>query len=119
MHQERNVSGVTTITGAPTTQRGILTQTNNIGTSTRDVFTFIPEASAKLRYRLNCNWSFNVGYTALFLPDVTLAGGMIDPTLNPQNIADPVNFPATIPARRFPHDIYYLHGIDLGLTYEF
>lgn len=119
MHQERQVSGLTTLTGAPNTPRGILAQTSNIGTSSRDVFTFIPEGSAKIRYCLNRNWQFNLGYSVLFLPDVALAGGMIDPTLNPQNIADPVNFPNTIPAQRFPHDIFYLHGIDLGLTYEF
>jgi hypothetical protein len=57
---------------------------------------------------------FNVGYTFLFISDVALAGSMIDPILD-------LNQPQTIPTPQplFEHGNYYLHGLDLGLSYEF
>jgi len=86
----------------------------NLGTQTRDVFTFLPEAGVKLRYHVTPKTSFNVGYSFLFFPDVAKSSGLIDTNIDVTPIGPP-----TAPRPRFGHDSFYLHGIDLGFTYTF
>jgi hypothetical protein len=86
----------------------------NIGTQTRDVFTFLPEAGAKLRYQVTEKMMFNVGYSFLFFPDVAMSSGLLDPNIDITPIAAP-----TAPQQRFANDSFYLHGIDLGLSFSF
>jgi hypothetical protein len=97
-----------------TRDTGLLALDSNIGSDERDVFTFLPEAGAKLRYGLTSRLKFNVGYTFLFFPDVVMAGTLIDPILD-------LNRPQSVPTPqpRFEHDCFYLHGLDLGLSYCF
>jgi hypothetical protein len=118
MNQETQVAGQTVITpppnnGAPTNaSNGILTYGSNDGTLQRDVFTFIPEAGAKLRFCLTRNLKANVGYTFIFFPDVAMANSLIDPVVDTRQ-----NEP--FPRSSIGHDTYYLHGLDLGLSYKF
>jgi hypothetical protein len=118
MSQETQVAGRTVITpplnGGPqlTDNNGILTYGSNDGTLQREVFTFIPEAGAKLRYCLTPKVKFNVGYTFIFFPDVAMAGSLIDPVVDTRQ-----NEP--FPRSRIGRDTYYLHGLDLGLSYQF
>ena len=118
MNQRASITGRfvdTPPTGTPATGNiGLLAQNSNIGSMDRNVFTFLPEAGAKLRYGLTSKLKFNVGYTFLFFPDVALAGNMIDPTIDFSNVNAP-----TAPRAHFGHSSYYLHGIDLGLTYQY
>ena len=86
----------------------------NQGTQTRDVFTFLPEAGAKLRYHLTEKVMFNVGYSFLFFPDVARSSGLIDTNID----ITPTGAP-TAPQPRFANDSFYLHGIDLGLAFSF
>jgi len=86
----------------------------NVGTQTRDVFTFLPEAGTKLRYHVTEKVMFNVGYSFLFFPDVARSGGLIDPSIDIAPIGAP-----TAPQPRFVNDSFYLHGIDLGLAFSF
>jgi hypothetical protein len=86
----------------------------NIGTQTRDIFTFLPEAGAKLRFHVTEKVMFNVGYSFLFFPDVAMSGGLIDTNIDINPIAVP-----TAPQPRFANDSFYLHGIDLGLAFSF
>ena len=86
----------------------------NVGTQTRDVFTFLPEAGAKLRYHVTEKVMFNVGYSFLFFPDVARSGGLIDTNID----ITPTGAP-TAPQPRFANDSFYLHGIDLGLAFSF
>ena len=120
MNQQTFVSGSSTDTppsqiGPPASRgTGLLALDSNSGNQQRDVFTFLPEAGAKLRYCLTPKVKFNVGYTFLFLPDVALAGSLIDPLLD-------LNRPQVVPTPQslFKHDTYYLHGLDLGLSYQY
>jgi Putative beta barrel porin-7 (BBP7) len=118
MSQESIVGGRRTITpptgnGPQVTQNnGILTYGSNDGTLQRDVFTFIPEAGAKLRYCLTPKVKFNVGYTFIFFPDVAMASSLIDPVVDTRQ-SEP------FPQSRIGSDTYYLHGVDLGLSYQF
>ena len=56
MHQSSTISGRSTETApgqaAVATNGGLFAQNSNIGTLTRDQFTFLPEAGAKMKYRL-------------------------------------------------------------------
>ncbi len=118
MSQETQVGGQTVVIPPPnngstsTTSHGILTYPSNSGSQQRDVFTFLPEAGAKLRYCLTPKMKFNVGYTFIFLPNVALAGSLIDPVVDTRQ-----NEP--YPQSLTGQGSYYLHGLDLGLTYQF
>lgn len=122
MKQEGLIEG-TTIVSSPapansvtTSQDGLFSFSSNRGPYSRDVMSFIPEAGAKLRYQMKKNMTFAVGYTFLFLPDVVLASGMIDTNVDAQGalLGNPIR-----PAPKFDHGSYYLHGLDLGLTFNF
>ncbi len=76
------------------------------------MFTFIPEAGAKLRFCLTPRTRVNVGYTFIFFPDVATASSMVDPLIDSRQNS---NFPVS----RLVHDSYYLHGLDLGLSFQF
>jgi hypothetical protein len=117
MEQEGVISGASSINGVATPSgNGILTYSSNRGTIRRDVLAFMPEAGAKLRVCLKNNVSFNVGYTFLFMSDVALAGGMINPLVDVQGA---LNNAPTNPQPKFDHGCYYLHGVDLGLSFKY
>ena len=95
--------------------RGLFAQSSNIGTVSRDAFTFIPEMNAKLRYQLG-RFQVGVGYTIVVLPEVALAASQVDTNVDVFGIVSP---PITAPVNRFNTESFYLHGIDLGVTYNF
>jgi hypothetical protein len=95
--------------------RGLFAQSSNIGTVSRDAFTFIPEMNAKLRYQIG-RFQVGVGYTIVVLPEVALAASQVDTNVDVLGIISP---PTTAPVNRFNTESYYLHGIDLGVTYNF
>ncbi|MCB2023151.1 MAG: BBP7 family outer membrane beta-barrel protein, partial [Burkholderiaceae bacterium] len=69
MRQTSAIRGFTTETlGAVTNgyAGGLLTQTSNIGTMTRDTFAFIPEMGIKLGYAPQDNIHLTIGYTFMF-----------------------------------------------------
>lgn len=95
--------------------RGLFTQASNIGTVTRDAFTFIPELNARVRYQLG-RFQVGVGYTVVILPEVAMAASQVDTNVDVLGIISP---PTNAPVNRFNTESYYLHGIDLGVTYNF
>jgi len=95
--------------------RGLFAQSSNIGSVSRDAFTFIPEMNAKLRYQLG-RFQVGVGYTVVVLPEVALAASQVDTNVDVLGIINP---PTTAPVNRFNTESFYLHGIDLGVTYNF
>jgi hypothetical protein len=100
---------------APSTaNRGLFAQSSNIGTITQNNFTFIPEVNAKMRYRLG-RAQLGVGYTLVLLPEVAMAASQIDTNIDIFNIlGTPV-----APTPNFNTESYFLHGLDLGLTFQF
>ena len=71
--------------------------------------------NAKLRYQLG-RFQVGVGYTIVVLPEVALATSQIDTNVDALGIVNP---PTVAPVNRFNTESYYLHGIDLGVTYNF
>ena len=115
MRQSSTVSGSTTVTGLPPQATGLFAQTSNIRTITRDQFTFLPEAGAKMKYQLG-RAELGVGYTLLVFPSVAMAGSQVDRNVD-RNPAVPGN--PNAPAARLVSDTFFLHGLDLGMTFKF
>lgn len=95
--------------------RGLFAQSSNIGTVTRDAFTFIPEMNGRVRYQVG-RFQLGVGYTIVVLPEVAMAASQIDSNIDALGIINP---PTTSPVNRFNTESYFLHGIDLGVSYNF
>jgi hypothetical protein len=117
MQQRVSAAGTYVETGAfvVTENRGLFVQSSNVGNRSRNVFTFIPQLDLKLGYRLSSNSKFNVGYSLVYFDDVAVAGNQIDPSIDIANIFAVPNAPQT----RFVSDSLILHGITLGLSYDF
>jgi Putative beta barrel porin-7 (BBP7) len=95
--------------------RGLLVQSSNAGTASRNTFAFIPQFDTKLGYHINSNVRFDVGYSFLFFSNVATAGNQIDTNIDVANIlATPI-----APQRRLVSDSMFLHGVNLGLTFKF
>ena len=94
---------------------GLFAQTSNIRTIRRDQFTFLPEAGAKMKYQLG-RAELGVGYTMLLFPSVAMAGNQVDRNVE-RNPAVPGN--PTSPGSRLVSDTFFLHGLDLGMTFKF
>jgi hypothetical protein len=94
---------------------GLFAQNSNIRTVTRDQFTFLPEAGAKMKYQLG-RAELGVGYTMLLFPSVAMAGSQVDRNvdINPTIPGSP-----NAPVSRLVSDTFFLHGLDLGMTFKF
>ncbi len=118
LKQTSTVSGYFTETppvGLPYAEgRGFFAQPNNIGTVTRDRFTFLPEVGAKLKYQLG-RGQLGVGYTLLMMPSVALAPDQIDHNVDVAGIGGVM----WAPQPKFSTDTFFLHGLDLGYTLQF
>ena len=114
MNQSSSVSGQfsTANTASPITEpQGLFARNSNIGTITRNQFTFLPEAGAKIKYQLG-RAQFGVGYTMLLFPSVAMAGSQVDPVIDPTDSA-------LVPPPRLVTEAFFLHGLDLGVTFNF
>ncbi len=118
MNQSSTVSGRHTEVapgGATSNEsRGLFAQSSNSGTITRNQFTFLPEAGAKMKYQLG-RAQFGVGYTMLLFPSVAMAGDQIDRNVDIGNIGGNM----LAPNARLVTNTFFLHGLDLGLTFKF
>ena len=119
MRQSTTVSGRYTEVapnGATTTEgRGLFAQSSNIGTLTRNQFTFLPEAGAKMKYQLG-RAQLGLGYTLLVMPSVAIAGDQVDRNvdINPAVAGQPL-----APGAGITSNTFFLHGLDLGMTFSF
>ncbi len=117
MNQSTTVSGRYTEVGAQTVtaNQGLFAQNSNIGTLTRNQFTFLPEAGAKMKVQLG-RAQLGIGYTLLMLPSVAMAGGQVDRNvdINPLVLGNP-----RAPGRGIVTETFFLHGLDLGMTVSF
>src|SRR5207247_371961 len=73
-HQSSDIAGTTTLSvpGGPTivAPGGLLALPTNIGHSSRDSFTVIPEAGLKIGYDFNDHWRAWIGYDFLYASSV-------------------------------------------------
>jgi hypothetical protein len=117
-HQTVTIDGNTLITPAvgPVVNdpNGLLARQTNIGTYSRNVFTYIPEANFTLGYAIN-NWSFTVGYSFLYYSNAAWAGSQINRS---SNLSNPLVGPAR-PQFVFRDTDFWLQGVSFGAEYSF
>jgi hypothetical protein len=122
MQQRASVQGSTVTTpqgGIGTTVNGgLLTQTTNIGTFEDDPFTVVPEVTVTLGYFVTPRLDLSVGYTFLYVHNVTRAGQVIDPAVNLTQQTGNLEGPAR-PTFEFQDSGYWLQGLNFGLNLRY
>ena len=131
VHQRTQINGSTLATpvgGTPINEVGGLLALDgtNIGTSTRDQFSFLPQFDARLGYRLTDRMAFTVGYSFLYWLRVARPGEQIDFNVNSEFFptSNPSSTPALRTGPRDPRPLYadaafWAQGLNLGLEYRF
>ncbi|MEZ6090449.1 MAG: BBP7 family outer membrane beta-barrel protein [Pirellulaceae bacterium] len=110
-----NLPGVTT-----NNNRGLLIQGTE-GLYERDVFAFAPEANIKMGYRVTQCATLNVGYSLLMWSDIALAGDHIDNRIDGERTLANLNVPlrTDVPNFTYNTDSFFIHGLDLGITFMY
>jgi hypothetical protein len=118
MNEQVTIAGSTTVNGV-TNPGGILAQNTNIGTYSRNRFTFIPQLTANLKYHFTPNASVHIGYNIIWISNIVTAGDQIDTVVNSSQIGGgPLVGPAR-PAFAFHDNDYWLQGINFGANWDF
>jgi len=121
-HQQMNISGATLITpasGAPIhATGGLLAQPTNIGSFSRDQFSFMPQLSLNVGYRITDYLWLYGGYTFIYWTNVAQPGHSIDQALNTRqiptgNLAGPLVGPAR-PTALFHDTDFWAQGLNFG-----
>ncbi|HVC93264.1 MAG TPA: BBP7 family outer membrane beta-barrel protein [Pirellulales bacterium] len=126
-HQQVNINGSTLITptaGAPIlAQGGLLAQPSNIGSFSRDQFSFLPQIGINAGYRVTDRlWLFG-GFTFIYWTNVVQPGHVIDQSLNARQIpsgglAGPLTGPAQ-PTPIFRNTDFWAQGLSVGAMYRY
>jgi hypothetical protein len=115
--QRVDINGNTSINGAAAQQGGLLAQTTNIGSYSRDQFTVLPEFGAGVGYQLTHNLRLKAGYTLIFWSNVVRPGDQIDMDVNPNLFPPAVSGGTSRPQFQFVDSDYWVQGVNLGAEY--
>jgi hypothetical protein len=127
VHENMAINGATTLVGVDgstaTLPGGLLAVGSNSGFFSRDVFTFIPEGSAKVGVHItNCITAF-VGYTFIYWFDAARPSEQIDRTVNPSlvpaNLAFGSGTGPNRPMATFNHSDFWAQGVNFGLEVRY
>jgi len=131
VHQRTQIKGGTVFTptgSTPISETGglLALEGTNIGTTTRDQFSILPQVDARLGYRLTDRLAFTVGYSFLYWMRVARPGEQIDFNVNSEFFPASNPFPTT-PTGTGPRDprprnadaAFWAQGLNLGLEYRF
>ncbi len=124
VRQQVDISGQTTLTtfGAPaeTLTGGLLAQTTNIGTYTRNDFAVVPELGTNLGFYLTPRLRALVGYTFFYFSNVVRPGDQIDLDVNPDFIPPQIANPVGLnrPEFVFRETNYWAQGVNVGLDFR-
>ena len=119
MHQTARLSGEQIIDDgvAPAiTATGLLVQTTNRGTMSRNSFAVVPELNLSASLHVTSNFDISCGYSYILWTDVLQPGGAIDPALA-VNLANPPT--AQRPQNGMSDGSYWAHGLSLGLAWRY
>jgi hypothetical protein len=126
-HQVVDINGFQNITspaGATSTfTGGLLALATNIGRSSRDHFTLVPEVGLNVGYQFSEHWRAFVGYDFLYWSHVLRPGDQIDRGLDVTFIP---NFPTNLmptgqvrPAVPLKETGFWAQGVNLGVEFRF
>ena len=93
---------------------GLLVQASNRGRYSQSEFTAIPEFGATLTWAVAPTVEFSLGYSLLYIPSVVQAASGID-----SQLAVDLNPNGTRPRFVFHDSEYWIHGLNLGLTWRY
>lgn len=93
---------------------GLLVQSTNRGTYTQSEFAAIPEFGATITWAVSPTIEFSLGYSLLYFPGVVQAASGVD-----SQLAVDLVQPATRPRFVFQDNEYWVHGLNLGLTWRY
>lgn len=125
MHQNVNIDGRNVVT-VPTQPPlagpgGLLALSTNMGGYNQNEFAVLPELNMNLRYCYSERLSLSLGYSLLWVTDVTRSGDQIDFGVNVSQL--PSNGNSLIgPARPAPQLVdttMWVQGINLGVVWEY
>ena len=130
VHQQIQIDGSTRFaptSGAVSTDPGGLLALagTNIGTTTRNQFSFMPQLDMEIGYRMTDRLALTVGYSFLYWMRVARPGEQIDFSVNPNHF--PTNNPFATPAGGPPYDpaplnadtAFWAQGLNFGFEYRF
>jgi Putative beta barrel porin-7 (BBP7) len=123
VHKEVEIAGATTISIPGQFQQtvfgGLLAQPSNVGKVTLNEFAVMPEATVSLGYHVTDGIRAYVGYSFLYLSNVSRAGNQIDPLVNStQFIPGQLIGPSRPVFIRSDSD-FWAQGINFGLEVRF
>ena len=123
VYQQVKINGRTeVIVPGDTTQvyrGGLLALSSNIGEYSRTRFAWAPQLSANLARRLSDHAWINVGYTLIYLSDVAYAVKQVDTTINPNLLPPEIGGGPRRPAFHFRSDDALVHGLNVGLIFDY
>lgn len=91
---------------------GLLARPSNIGSYEQTVFSASPEVAVSAAYRLTHGVALTAGYSLIYYNHVVEAGNQIDPVIDTRPAG-------TRPAFSFSDSGYLLHGLTIGLRWEY
>ncbi len=121
MNQAVNING-NAVSGPPTPASGpatLFAQTTNIGHHERDQLAFIPEVGLSGGCWLTNYCKLSLGYTFLWISNVTRPADAIDRTTTIPTIGFPPPPGTTHPAFSFHDASFWTQGINLGMEIRF
>lgn len=112
-HQEIEIAGTTAVNGVAS-GGGVLAQTSNIGTHSRDTFTVLPELGMNLGYGLTDHLRVKAGYTLIFWSNVLRPADQIDLDVNPNLFPPAIPGGAARPDFVFRDSDFWVQGMNFG-----
>lgn len=100
---------------------GFLALSSNMGDHSRTKLAWIRESQIALSYAVHDNVILRVGYSFMYVSGVVRPGEQVDLGINPTLLPFSAT-PPTAPARpgfRFNDEIFFMYGVNLGLTIQF
>jgi hypothetical protein len=126
-HENVNASGYTSLsgTGAPasTVPGGLLAVAGNSGSSTRDAFSVVPEASVNVGVEITKNLRLFVGYSFIYWDNVARPGDQFSRTINPSTVPSSLSFGTGIgaanPANPIVKTDFWAQGLNVGFAFRY
>jgi hypothetical protein len=97
----------------------VLAGPGNIGTHRRTEFCAVPELDLNLNVDFNDNVTLKIGYSFLYLSQVTRPGDILSPRVNVQPFGTDVIIGPREPAFSFRSSEFWAHGLNAGIEVRF